>query len=35
VQEDLTIRERSGWVNAVVVRFDGGCLNEKGWEQGV
>jgi len=29
MQKDLAIRERSGWVNAVVMRFDGGCLNEK------
>lgn len=32
MQEHLTVREGGGRVNTVVVRFDGGCLNEKGRE---
>ena len=35
MEEDLTVRGSCGWVNAVVMRFDGSCVNEEGWEQGV
>ena len=35
MKENFTVRERGGRVNAVVMRFDGGCLNEKWREQGV
>lgn len=32
VQKDFTVREGGRRVNTVVMRFDGGCLDEKGWE---
>ena len=32
MKKNLAVRGRSRWVNAVVMRFGGGGLNEKGWE---
>lgn len=35
MKEDFAVMGRGRWINAVVMRFDGSCLDEKGWEQGV
>ena len=32
MKKDLTVGERSGWVDTVVMRFDSGGLNEEEWE---
>ena len=35
MKKDLTVGRGSGWMDAVVMRFDVGGLNEEGWEQRV
>ena len=32
MKKDWAVRGRSRWVDTVVMRFDGGGLNEEGWD---